>query len=99
MRCNGNSLSRRSLLTVGALGGLGLTLADFFQIKKAQAEQKSYDFIEAKAHFLTFVFANQYATISVFFYAQGFMCNGYINAFGFELLCNFCGSIGVFAWH
>ena len=56
MRCNGNSLSRRSLLTVGALGGLGLTLADFFQIKKAQAEQKSYDFIEAKAQSVIHIF-------------------------------------------
>ena len=40
---------RRSFLTVGAVGGLGLTLADYFQLQKAQAEQKQYDNIEAKA--------------------------------------------------
>ncbi len=49
MKCQGNPLSRRDVLTVGALGGLGLTLADFFQMEKAQAEQKHYDFLEAKA--------------------------------------------------
>jgi hypothetical protein len=49
MKCSGNRLSRRDLLTVGAVGGLGLTLADMFQIQHAQAEQKNYDFIEAKA--------------------------------------------------
>ena len=49
MRCTGNQMSRRNLLTVGALGGLGLTLADFFQLRQAQAELKQYDFLEAKA--------------------------------------------------
>jgi hypothetical protein len=49
MNCNGNRLSRRNLLTVGAIGGLGLTLADFFQMREARAEQKQYDFITAKA--------------------------------------------------
>ena len=38
MKCSGNVLSRRSLLTVGAIGGLGLSLTDFFRLKKAQAE-------------------------------------------------------------
>jgi hypothetical protein len=37
------------LLTVGAVGGLGLTLADLFRLEQARAEQKNYDFIEAKA--------------------------------------------------
>ena len=37
------------MLTVGAVGGLGLSLADFFRLRSAQAEQKDYDFIEAKA--------------------------------------------------
>jgi Protein of unknown function (DUF1501) len=37
------------MLTVGAIGGLGLTLADFFRLKEARAEQKHYDFLEAKA--------------------------------------------------
>ena len=37
------------MLTVGAIGGLGLTLADFFQMREARADLKHYDFIEAKA--------------------------------------------------
>ncbi|HEY5313609.1 MAG TPA: DUF1501 domain-containing protein [Pirellulales bacterium] len=40
---------RRGFLTVGALAGVGLSLADLFRLKEARAEQKSYDFIEAKA--------------------------------------------------
>ncbi len=41
--------SRRDFLTVGAIAGAGLTLADFFRIQDARAAQKNYDFIEAKA--------------------------------------------------
>lgn len=41
--------SRRGFLTVGALTGVGITLADFFQLQSAQAAQKSYDFLPAKA--------------------------------------------------
>src|SRR5437870_3000688 len=48
--------SRRGFLTVGALSGLGLTLADYFQIRQAQAEQKNYDFIEAKAKSVIHIF-------------------------------------------
>lgn len=40
---------RRGFLTVGALAGVGITLADLFKVQQAQAEQKNYDFIEAKA--------------------------------------------------
>jgi hypothetical protein len=40
---------RRGFLTVGALAGVGITLADFFRAQDARAEQKNYDFIEAKA--------------------------------------------------
>ncbi|MEL7267835.1 MAG: DUF1501 domain-containing protein, partial [Planctomycetota bacterium] len=47
--CSGNQLSRRGLLTAGAFGGLGLTLADLMMMRSAQAEQKHYDFVEAKA--------------------------------------------------
>lgn len=56
MKCRGNSISRRSLLTVGALGGLGLTLSDFFQMKEARADLKHYDFIEAKAQSVIHIF-------------------------------------------
>src|SRR5688500_18529316 len=46
---NPNKPSRRGFLTVGALTGVGLTLADFFQLQKARAEQKHYDHFEGKA--------------------------------------------------
>jgi hypothetical protein len=49
MRCLGNPLSRRNFMTVGALGGLGLSLGDFLRLRQAHADQKSYDFIPAKA--------------------------------------------------
>src|SRR5205823_6176497 len=49
MKCSGNRLSRRNVLTVGAIGGLGLTLADFFQLRQARGELKKYDFLDAKA--------------------------------------------------
>lgn len=48
MRCHGNPLSRRGFLSAGALGGLGLSLPDLL-MRQAMAEQKSYDFVEAKA--------------------------------------------------
>jgi len=40
---------RRGFLTVGALAGVGITLADYFQVQEAQAAQKNYDFLPAKA--------------------------------------------------
>src|SRR5436309_4599349 len=49
MKCSGNRLSRRNALTIGAVGGLGLTLADFFQLRSARGELKKYDFLDAKA--------------------------------------------------
>ena len=39
MKCLGNPLSRRGFLTVGAVGGLGLTLADLLTLE-AHAEQR-----------------------------------------------------------
>ncbi|HUY36015.1 MAG TPA: DUF1501 domain-containing protein [Pirellulales bacterium] len=48
--------NRRGFLTVGALAGVGLTLADYFQLRQAQAEQKHYDFIEAKAKSVIHIF-------------------------------------------
>ncbi len=56
MNCTGNKLSRRGFLTVGALGGLGLTLADFLAARTAVADQKRYDFIEAKAESVIHIF-------------------------------------------
>jgi len=56
MNCKGNFLGRRNFLTVGAIGGLGLTLADFLQMRQARADQKHYDFLEAKAQSVIHVF-------------------------------------------
>lgn len=49
MKCQGNSISRRGFLSVGAVGGLGLTLPQFLQMQSAQAAQKNYEAIAAKA--------------------------------------------------
>jgi uncharacterized protein (DUF1501 family) len=48
--------SRRGFLSVGALTGLGLTLGDYFQMRSVRAEQKHYDFIEAKAKSVIHIF-------------------------------------------
>lgn len=49
------SPNRREFLTVGAIGGLGLTLADWFRLE-ARAGKKHYDFIEAKAKSVIHIF-------------------------------------------
>jgi Protein of unknown function (DUF1501) len=49
MRCHGNPFSRRGFLTAGTFGGLGLSLPQLMWMERAAAEQKQYDFIEAKA--------------------------------------------------
>jgi uncharacterized protein (DUF1501 family) len=56
MKCSGNPLSRRGFLTVGALGTFGLTLADLLQVRTARAEQKHYDFLDAKADSVIHIF-------------------------------------------
>ncbi|MCA9139681.1 MAG: DUF1501 domain-containing protein [Planctomycetales bacterium] len=48
MRCEGNPFSRRGFLAAGALGGIGLSLPELL-MRQAMAEQKQYDFVEAKA--------------------------------------------------
>jgi hypothetical protein len=55
MNCPGNQLSRRGFLTVGAIGGLGLTLSDLLSVQ-ARAEKKHYDFMEAKADSVIHIF-------------------------------------------
>ncbi|MGH7140009.1 MAG: DUF1501 domain-containing protein, partial [Pirellulales bacterium] len=49
-------IGRRGFLTVGAVGGIGLSLSDFFRLEQARAEQKNYDFIEAKAKSVIHIF-------------------------------------------
>ncbi len=56
MKCLGSPLGRRGFLSVGALGGLGLTLGDMFRLRSAQAGQKHYDFIDAKAESVIHVY-------------------------------------------
>ena len=51
-----SGLSRRDFLTVGAVAGLGLNLGDFFAIRRAQAEQKHYDFLEPTAESVIQIF-------------------------------------------
>ena len=48
--------SRRDFLHVGFAGGVGLTVADFFRIKKAQAEQKHYESVEGTAKSVIFIY-------------------------------------------
>lgn len=54
MKCTDHRLSRRNLLTVGAVGGL--TLCNFFRIKSAQADQKNYASVEGKAKSVIYIF-------------------------------------------
>ncbi|HID24533.1 MAG TPA: DUF1501 domain-containing protein, partial [Planctomycetaceae bacterium] len=49
-------LPRRDFLFVGFAGGLGLTLADFFRIQSAQAEQKYYESKEGPAKSMIFIY-------------------------------------------
>lgn len=43
-------------MTVGAIGGLGLTLTDFFRLKSARADQKFYESKEGTAKSVIFIF-------------------------------------------
>jgi hypothetical protein len=43
-------------LTVGAIGGIGLTLTDFFRLKKAQADQKDFPNRQGTAKSVIFIF-------------------------------------------
>ncbi len=56
MNCKGNNIGRRSFLHVGFLGGLGLTLSDYFRMKTAQADQKFYESIEGPAKSVIFIY-------------------------------------------
>ena len=56
MKCSDHKLSRRNLLTIGAVGGIGLTLTDFFKIKSAHADQKHYTSKEGTAKSVIFIF-------------------------------------------
>lgn len=54
--CTDHRLSRRNLLNVGVLTGLGLTFTDFLRIKAAHADQKAYASKEGPAKSVIFIF-------------------------------------------
>ena len=56
MRCTDNRLSRRNLLTVGAVGGLGLDPGRLLSDAGPGRDQKNYDFLEAKAQSVIHIF-------------------------------------------
>lgn len=56
MKCSDHRLSRRNLLTIGAIGGIGLTLTDFFRLQQAQADQKDLPTREGTAKSVIFIF-------------------------------------------
>lgn len=64
MKCHGNSLSRRNLLQVGAISGLGLTFSDFLRVeaqatshlKANYSEQKPGQNKKASAKSVIFIF-------------------------------------------
>ena len=56
-------MRRRDFLHVGFAGGIGLTLADFFRIKEAQADQKFYESKEGPAKSVIFIFMPDYRPI------------------------------------
>jgi hypothetical protein len=51
-----NSLGRRSFMQVGFLGGIGLSLSDYFKIKEAQADQKFYESKEGPAKSVIYIY-------------------------------------------
>ena len=48
--------SRRDFMHVGFLGGLGLTLSDFFRLQKAQADLKNFESKEGTAKQVIFIY-------------------------------------------
>jgi len=54
VKCTDHILSRRNLLTVGAVGGF--SLCNFFRVKQAQADQKNYESKEGTAKSVIFIF-------------------------------------------
>jgi hypothetical protein len=55
MKCPGNRFERRGFLTVGALGGLGLSLGDYFRMQQARADIKNYESKEGVAKSVIYI--------------------------------------------
>ncbi len=51
-----SSTSRRGFLRAGFCGGIGLTLADFFRVRQAQADQKFYESKEGTAKNVIYIY-------------------------------------------
>ncbi len=56
MKCSGNELARRGFLSVGVVGGLGLSLGDFFRMKQARGDIKNYASREGTAKSVICIF-------------------------------------------
>jgi len=56
MKCTGNDLARRGFLSVGVLGGLGLSLGDFFRMRDARGDIKNYASHEGTAKSVICIF-------------------------------------------
>ena len=54
MNCTDHVLSRRNLLTVGAVGGL--TLCNFFRLQSARGDQKNYESKEGPAKSVIYIY-------------------------------------------
>ena len=56
VKCAGNAMSRRSLLTIGAIGGINLSLSGFFRLKQAQAGQPLLPTKQGTAQSVIFIY-------------------------------------------
>ena len=56
MACTGNRLDRRGFLSVGAVGALGITLADVLRMEHAKADIKNYASREGTAKSIIYIY-------------------------------------------
>jgi len=56
MACTGNRLGRRGFLSVGAVGALGISLADVLRMEHAQADIKNYASREGTAKSIIYIY-------------------------------------------
>jgi hypothetical protein len=56
MKCTGNQLARRGFLSVGVVGGLGVSLADVLRMEQARADLKHYESKEGVAKSVISIF-------------------------------------------
>ena len=56
MACTGNHLARRGFLSVGVVGGLGISLADVLRMEQARADLKNYESKEGVAKSVISIF-------------------------------------------